>query len=437
MEMNQIKLSLRAVLSVPLYSYIKDFSFIVNGEEFKTSKIISDLISSKISQIHLIDPTFDTFVINTQMKGDFTLFLDLAKFETYSIQEEDIGFISEVIKILDNKYIRCSFLKSPEEITKDNILTLLKIHEKNSTFYSDILSYEIDFASSNFSKILQSNKKELLELSSYTIERIINNRKLSINDEDQLISFINELCKKDCDKFSFLYEYVIFSNVTNSKMTEFLQFFDVDNINKGIWRTLSYRLEKIADVLDNDDDRYVQNSQKEENEFSKGKTFEYENNSKFNGIFNYLKNKSDNNVEKEVEITSSSEQNFHFGAKKAILLPDQDDFFASKCAKDSWICFDFKNHRVLPTCYTIGSTINSFRIRSWVIEGSVDNEKWDIIDTQKDCSQMNNHNIVQAFMIKQDDLKQFKYIRLRMNGPNWSNNDYLRINSFELYGTYY
>ena len=62
---NQIQLKPLSILQVPLYSYQKDFTFIVNGEEFKTSRIFSDLISSKISQMHSNDPTFDTFYINT------------------------------------------------------------------------------------------------------------------------------------------------------------------------------------------------------------------------------------------------------------------------------------------------------------------------------------------------------------------------------------
>ena len=36
--------------------YEKDFTFVVNGKEFKTNKYISDILSPKISNYHLIDP---------------------------------------------------------------------------------------------------------------------------------------------------------------------------------------------------------------------------------------------------------------------------------------------------------------------------------------------------------------------------------------------
>lgn len=46
MENNsQIKLNTACLLNVPLHAYNKDFSFIVNGEEIKTSRLISDLLS--------------------------------------------------------------------------------------------------------------------------------------------------------------------------------------------------------------------------------------------------------------------------------------------------------------------------------------------------------------------------------------------------------
>lgn len=50
--MKKIQLKTTSILNVSLQSYEKDFSFLVNGEEFKTSRIISDLLSPKICQLH-------------------------------------------------------------------------------------------------------------------------------------------------------------------------------------------------------------------------------------------------------------------------------------------------------------------------------------------------------------------------------------------------
>ena len=66
-----IQLQTASILHVPFSKYGKDFTFIVNGEEFHTSQIIADILSPKISQMRITDPTLLVFSINTHSKGDF------------------------------------------------------------------------------------------------------------------------------------------------------------------------------------------------------------------------------------------------------------------------------------------------------------------------------------------------------------------------------
>lgn len=47
------------------------FTFIVNGKEIKTTRIISDILSPIVCQNHLNDPTFNTLEINTHSQGYF------------------------------------------------------------------------------------------------------------------------------------------------------------------------------------------------------------------------------------------------------------------------------------------------------------------------------------------------------------------------------
>lgn len=62
----EIQLQTSSILNAPLYNYDKDFTFIVNGKEYNTYRIISDLLSSKISNIHKTDPTYSFICINTK-----------------------------------------------------------------------------------------------------------------------------------------------------------------------------------------------------------------------------------------------------------------------------------------------------------------------------------------------------------------------------------
>lgn len=104
-EASQIQLQTSNILNVPLQIYEKDFTFIVNNEKFNTSRIISDLLSPKISSIHQLNPTLSSFTITTNSKGDFSHILELATFSKREIAENEIGFFSEVIEQLGNEDI--------------------------------------------------------------------------------------------------------------------------------------------------------------------------------------------------------------------------------------------------------------------------------------------------------------------------------------------
>lgn len=159
-------------MAVPLQTYDKDFSFIVNGKEIKTSRLLSDLLSPIICKIHLNDPTIDTFTINTNQNGDFSHFLQLANFEPTTLIESEIHFFSEVIEILGTKSIELQYKEDTSEITADNVLKLLREHEKYRHIYCNI-SREIEFASSHFYELFESQSEELKNLSISTLKGII------------------------------------------------------------------------------------------------------------------------------------------------------------------------------------------------------------------------------------------------------------------------
>ena len=96
------KLNTTSVFAIPFYSFDKDFCFIVNGEEFKTSRMIANFLSPKIGQMQLNDPTISHFYINTQNKGNFQHFLNLINFQKNEFPINEIPFIEEVTEILEN-----------------------------------------------------------------------------------------------------------------------------------------------------------------------------------------------------------------------------------------------------------------------------------------------------------------------------------------------
>lgn len=100
-----IQLKTSSILRVPLQNYSEEFTFVVNGQEYKTSRIISDLLSPTVCKIHLNDPAIDQFCIETQKEGDFSHVLNLINFKEIEISANESDFFSEVREILGNDSI--------------------------------------------------------------------------------------------------------------------------------------------------------------------------------------------------------------------------------------------------------------------------------------------------------------------------------------------
>ena len=431
-QSDEIHLNSSCILNVPLQTYDNNFTFIVNNEKFKTSRLISDLLSPKISKIHSTDPTFDVFTINTQQKGNFSNILQLVNFNKNIISESELPFILEVIEILGNESIEYSESKEPEEITTSNVFTQIKKHEKFGLFYKKRLLNEIEFIASHFFELFEKeeNEEELSKLQFDTLIKIISNEKLKLRDEDQLLKFVNSLYSSD-SKFTSLYEFVAFENVSSDAVCEFAEIFNMNDLTNGTWNVICQRLKQ-----ETKNEKKV----KSERYSMKGENFPYSENKVFNGIINYLRSKSSGKIENEMNATASSYCNDILGPFNATIFDDQTKYFHSRDLSNSWICFDFKEHRVIPTKYTIKSEYrcgpNNYHPKNWVIEGSEDGNSWEILDEEKDCSYLNDQSVHHTFDIKNQSSKEFRFIRMRQTGKNWHNDDYLIFDSLEIYGQY-
>lgn len=380
----QLKLKTSSVLQLSLQSYSNDFSFIVNGEEFKTSRVISDLLSPCISKIHLNDPTFNRITINTQNQGHFSYILNLINFEINNIPNDEIPFLSEIIKFLGNENIEIDNEAINNEITSDNVFLLLKKHEKFLQFYSKFYQNEIDFIAANFFELADTHENDLLTLSKETLFNVIDNIHFQLKDEDQLIKLINKLYSKD-STFSELFEKVVFENVSISTMKEFIDIYDVNDITNETWNSISKRL--VFEIKTNE----IINEKRYKKKKTRGIEIFKKENEDFNGIINYLRKKESGSIEDFIDITSSSLIGEGAHQRNAILYEDKNKFFETKDLSNSWICFEFKKNSIILNGYTIRSvkSTSDNHPRNWVIECSNDKKSWEILDKQENCIYLN------------------------------------------------
>ena len=139
-----------------------------------------------------------------------------------------------------------------------------------------------------------------------------------------------------------------------------------------------------------------------------------------------------------INITASSifnDNNIH--NPENILLNDNSKYFVSKDEPNQWLCIDFKGHKVKPTHYSIKtSSEGGYYPQNWNIEGSMDNIKWTILDSQINNQSFKSRNETKTFYIQHnyEDEEYYRYTRIISTGYNSNNKNELDFSSIEFFG---
>lgn len=427
------------IKEIPFREYQKDFTFVVNGQEYPTNRIIADILSPIIRQYHLTDKTIDHFYINTLNKNDQTSFskiLSLITFQPQTLTEEEVKYFIEIFTILGNqKELYKLIHQNTEEITLKNVFSLIQVKQKyfnqfqsknNSNqpdnFYIDfkfLIQKELEFISSHFYEI---DKEKVQNLDANLIEEIIKSDKLELEDEDSLINLINGIYLKD-PKLSYLYSYVDFMLISIESLQHFSEIFELNDITSEIWNSILNR------SLNSKPPEKANKKYK-----MKGIPLLYKKGDDFNGIIKYLTEKTGGNIHNNgtIQTTASSCQN---GCEPKNLLDfNYNAYYQAGQFNNDWIMFDFKNRKVNLTNYSIKSNStskNGSNLKSWAIEISEDGKTWTKIDEQKNCEAINGSRLTGTFEVKPN--KFSRYIRLLQTDKNWSGN-YFWFYYIEFYG---
>jgi hypothetical protein len=134
-----------------------------------------------------------------------------------------------------------------------------------------------------------------------------------------------------------------------------------------------------------------------------------------------------------VRATASTEK-FHGFSPDNTLAPDQNNYFSSDKFPNQWISYDFHPRRINVTAYHVTTPMQSNigHLRSWVLEGSGKEGQWVVIDERTDMMILNHPGATASFPVTSE--RNWKVIRLRQTGKNWSNDDQLVIASIDFSG---
>lgn len=453
-------LSYDNIKEIPFNKYEKNFTFIVNGKRYDTSRYIADLLSPIIRRSHYTDESLDSFNIKyykeDMMNNDsssneedyFNEFLSLTEFNKKTINEAELKHYIEYFIQLGNmkEFLRLQPEKtSLTEINPGNVIdrlsNLIQIIKAMNTNMKTETDTEIDeiycnsnikemikFASSHFSDICKDQIKSLpIEM----IREILNEETLEIEDEDSLLNFILELYLEE-DKYSNLFEYVNFSNLSKESLNKFIENFNIDDINQVIWESIFESHFGLNEKEYSGNKRYKTSM----------KTFEHDSNKEFDGIMRHLSESTKGNIHDNgtIEITANSlfnNDNSHH-PKNVVDYSNNNYYDSNTGVQNGEVCFDFKNKLIQLTEYSIKTSNggqDGCHLRSWVVEASNDKKNWEIVDQHEDDSSLRGSGRIVTFKTKVKETNSFyRYIRIRQTGKSWSNSYDFIMYYVEFYG---
>ena len=310
-EKAKFALGLENVKSIYFDKYAKNFTFIVNNKRYQTSRFLADLLSPTISKYHLIDESINEFTLTTiktngKPKNNDDYFLDFLSLSAFNEQEIDddhkLQYLNYFLQLGNtDEYFRLQPEYS-EKITTSNVvkrLRTIKSSKLSQIKFQDTYNKLIEYSAQNFESL---SIDELKKLEIESLEEILSHKSLKLKDEDFLLELILDLYSSD-NKYSSLFEYIQFCNVSENVLEEFVNEFDIELMNIKIWEKICQRL-----LLPSKQFRGKNIKNTSCQKMTKIISIDHKEGDEFNGLLRYLTDETGENIHdnETVNITSNS-----------------------------------------------------------------------------------------------------------------------------------
>jgi hypothetical protein len=105
--------------------------------------------------------------------------------------------------------------------------------------------------------------------------------------------------------------------------------------------------------------------------------------------------------------------------------------------RNNWICYDFKERRIIPTHYAIrthGGSPGLLHLTSWLVETSADGMSWQEVAHEEDNKQLDGEHFTATFTVAGGG--ECRFIRLVNIGKNiYVGQDNMIISAWEIFGS--
>lgn len=456
--MKTFSLSLSKLSQLNFDLYEKDFKFIYCQEAFPCNKLVADFLSPIVQKIHMADPTFDEFVIPDDERYPPSIFKEVIKtgeFQDIQLTEKNAKALRYFYSKIGNNEFSEFILFGKEESKRDSLTVNSVFQQLRIKLAIGIsVSQEIEFIASHLYSFEKQIEKEKNILTLDILQMILSSPKICISKEEWLFEYILKRSEEE-KEFLCLFEYVKFNYLNKESVQTFFKKVPVYEMNQNVYNSIielamssfESKRKNIKEEVEKSS-RYYHDpkekaaKEKAEKEKSQNKklvrrVFNFDGKNPMNGLFSFLRKTVSNgqniNDSDVIDITSTSNSNNSNSNLSNLVDCDTKTVFMSKNEPNQSITFDFKERRVLPTCYCfITSPAESNNMKSWVVEVSNDNKNFTIITSESENETLRGNGTIVVFRVFSP--QQGRYVRIRQTASNWNNNNILSLAQVEIFG---
>jgi hypothetical protein len=407
-----------------------DFEFTGNACAVQCTTFQAAFVSPRVHALFQQDKTLDSFFVDCERFGlqeerIFELLERLLNGFELEIETSELPGLLSLATFLGNTELLNHFIHDEDPLDKSTICSRLR----TKSIVGRSMEEEIEFAASHFYE-LDVDPLDGIDIS--IIERIVSSKALRLANEDSLLDFICSVGRGK--EIVVLLRYLRIEYLSSDGIEVFINCLRDLSIDAWLWDRVCRRLRLRVSGSDLDYSsiamrRFVGKSQRLE------KTIHIQLNETkpLDGLISYLTRKHGGNVQEKgiVTITSKSADKFNDDPRYAlnsVANLTSGSFFRSENEPDEWVCWDFRKMRVRPTHYTIRSR----GLRSWILEGSVDGERWTEVSRQTESRHFRD---LASSWFPVSPTAEFRFIRLTQTDRNLWGNSSLALRAVEFFGS--
>ena len=410
---------------------------------YKVNSFLASTYSKKIHDILLNNSNLYNYNCKIKQRGPFELIIkSLMSHDIYINTDNSIFLLLCGIELEMDKLIESCYQIINDMSNSEKIFYFVNELCKNNLNYDNHVKY----ITQNFELFKDdTNFKSLLNDSSDVIIAVFNSLPISIKESSQFADYLLSFVSYSTEARAKLISCIPFHKMDAKKIRNILS---EPGINMNFLRDSIIKL--LKNGIDPEEEKPIEIIEKP---FIR---------SKYDGIFNFIKESFGLPASEIIEVNSTNDL-------PNIIDPNWTKYWISPIIQQMWLEIDVDPNNIKKLFFIPGSNNNKnskdskdsqdnkpiFRkikviaytlktipvqdgghLKSWVLEGKNDNKDWIILDEQKKSTSLKGPNKFSTFIIKKPS-EPVRYIRLRQTDKNYSDNDSMSLQALELFGEVY